>query len=188
MGIKEGLLAVLSRGEAHGYQIKLELEAATGDSWRINIGQVYTTLQRLVRDGLVEPVNGEIHGRIQYTITTLGREALAEWMTTPVELAAAGRDEITLKILLAISSGTGDARRVIEIQRGAVMGLLQDYTALKAADDSADLAWLLYLDRLILSAEAELRWLERVESRLEKEKPLRRAAVVDLPEIEEVVR
>lgn len=167
MGIKEGLLAILSRGTAHGYQLKQELESATGEIWHINIGQVYTTLQRLERDGLVDSVDVDRQGRIHYTITDAGSEILGSWMAAPVELAAAGRDEISLKILLAAASSVEEARRVVEVQRGATMAILQDFTALKAADDSPDLAWLLHLDRLVFSAEAELRWLEMVESRLE---------------------
>lgn len=167
MGIKEGLLAILAREDAHGYQLKQELEAATGGTWHINVGQVYTTLQRLERDALVSSVDTEGHGRIRYSLTSAGRVELDGWMGAPVELAAAGRDEISLKILLAAASSTAEARRVVEVQRGATMAVLQDYTALKAADDEPDLAWALHLDRLIFSAEAELRWLELVESRLE---------------------
>ena len=167
MSVKEGLLAVLGREDAYGYQLKQELEAATGGAWQINVGQVYTTLQRLERDGLVRSVDTDEQGRIRYSLTDAGRVELAGWMSSPVELAAAGRDEISLKILLATTSDVEEARRVVEVQRGATMSVLQDYTALKAADDDPDLAWLLHLDRLIFSAEAELRWLELVESRLE---------------------
>jgi hypothetical protein len=51
------------------------------------------------------------------------------------------------------------------------MGMLQDFTALKSDASNPDFAWQIYLDRLIFSAEAELRWLERVESRLEENPP-----------------
>lgn len=166
MGIKEGLLGLLARGEAHGYQLKVDLEAATGEVWTINVGQVYSTLSRLERDGLVVTIGSDSQGRIVYEITDAGRESVAEWMAGPEELAAAGRDEISLKLLVALAAGM-DARRVVDVQRGATMGTLQDYTALKAANQDGDLAWQLQLDRLIFSAEAELRWLERVESRLE---------------------
>jgi DNA-binding PadR family transcriptional regulator len=167
MGVKEGLLCLLARGDAHGYELKTELEETSGHTWQINIGQIYTTLQRLERDGLVRSSAATEEGRIIYSLTEEGRHAAATWMSRPVDLAVAGRDEISLKILMAMRSGVEDPRRVIEIQRGATMGLLQDYTTLKAAEDSNDLAWLLHLDRLIFSAEAELRWLDRVEDRLE---------------------
>ena len=175
MGLKDGLLALLARGDAHGYQLKVDIEAATSDIWTINVGQVYTTLSRLERDGLVVSTGSDAQGRIVYEITEAGREAVTAWVAAPVALAVAGRDEMTLKLMVALATGL-DARHVVEVQRGATMGLLQDYTALKAADEDVDLAWQLQLDRLIFSAEAELRWLERVESRLEEAKPLRQTS------------
>ena len=168
MGLREGLLCLLAGGESHGYELKSELESTSGDIWRVNVGQVYTTLQRLERDGLV--VNSTTTtdgGRVIYALTNEGRAAAKEWMAEPVDLAVAGRDEISLKVLMAIRSGVEDPRRVVERQRGSTMGLLQDYTVLKAADGNDDMAWLLHLDRLILSAEAELKWLDRVENRLD---------------------
>lgn len=175
MGLKDGLLAVLARGDAHGYQLKVDIEAATSDIWTINVGQIYTTLSRLERDGLVVSTGSDAQGRIVYEITEAGREAVTEWVAAPVALAVAGRDEMTLKLMVALATGL-DARHVVEVQRGATMGLLQDYTALKPADDDGDLAWQLQLDRLIFTAEAELRWLERVESRLEEAKPPRQTS------------
>lgn len=171
MALKEGLLCLLITSEAHGYRLKSELESATGETWRINIGQVYTTLQRLERDGLVESTESDEDGRVVYTITELGRREVSSWLVTPVNLAASGRDEISLKVLMAMVSGVIDPRRVIEKQRGSTMTLLQDYTTLKSDDSDDDLAWQLHLDRLILSAEAELRWLERVETRLDEMPP-----------------
>lgn len=167
MGLKEGLLCLLAKGDAHGYQLKTDIESTTGEIWQVNIGQVYTTLQRLERDGLVASIEPNGDNRVVYTITDAGRDEATAWMATPVDLAAAGRDEISLKVLIAMVSGVIDPRRVIEKQRGSTMTLLQDYTSLKSDDSNDDLAWLLHLDRLILSAEAELRWLERVEARLE---------------------
>lgn len=165
MGLKEGLLCLLAVSDSHGYELKSQMEATTGDTWQINIGQIYTTLQRLERDGLVVHSDAD-DGRVVYSLTETGRLAASEWMARPVDLAVAGRDEISLKILMAIRSGIDDPRRVLERQRGSTMGLLQDYTALKA-DEGNDIGWLLQLDRLIFSAEAELRWLDKVESRLE---------------------
>jgi DNA-binding PadR family transcriptional regulator len=167
MGLREGLLCLLIQGDAHGYRLKLGLESATGDTWQVNVGQVYTTLQRLERDGLVESTEANDEGRVVYAVTDLGREEVTSWLTTPVDLAASGRDDITLKVLMAMVSRVIDPRRVVEKQRGSSMTLLQDYTTLKADASDDDLAWQLYLDRLILSAEAELRWLERVEARLD---------------------
>lgn len=181
MALKEGLLCLLAVGDSHGYELKSQLEAATGDIWQINIGQIYTTLQRLERDGLVVHFDPD-DGRVVYSLTEPGRQVASEWMAKPVDLAVAGRDEISLKILMAIRSGIDDPRRVIERQRGSTMALLQDYTTLKADEDD-DIGWLLHLDRLIFSAEAELRWLDRVESRLET-MPDRSRVAADVREVE----
>ena len=173
MGIKEGLLALLADGPRHGYQLKLDLEAATGDAISINVGQVYTTLQRLERDGLVAGGGHDDEGRAIYEITQPGVSELREWVSRPEDLAAAGRDEISIKVLLALFTPGLDPAQVIETQRRATMGLLQDFTQLRAQDNDndTDLAWQLHLDRLMYSAEAELKWLDRVEERLYKAKP-----------------
>jgi DNA-binding PadR family transcriptional regulator len=165
VGLREGLLCLLAVGDSHGYELKGHLEATTGDTWQINIGQIYTTLQRLERDGLVVHSDPD-ESRVVYSLTEAGRAAASEWMAEPVDISVAGRDELSLKILMAIRSGIDDPLRVIERQRGSTMALLQDYTALKADEDD-DIGWLLHLDRLIFGAEAELRWLDKVESRLE---------------------
>ncbi|MEX2323149.1 MAG: PadR family transcriptional regulator [Acidimicrobiia bacterium] len=166
MGIKEGLLSLLANGPAHGYQLKVDFESATGEAWPLNIGQVYTTLQRLERDGLVELVETDGDGRHIYAITHAGSAVLGEWMLSPVERTVTNRDDISMKLLLAMSAGVVDPLAVISVQRNATMSGLQDYTRLKSDADPADLAWLLHVDRLILRAEAELRWLDRVEERL----------------------
>lgn len=171
MGIKEGLLALLADGPRHGYQLKLDLEAATGDAVTINVGQVYTTLHRLERDGLVEDGGNDTEGRAVYRITKHGVATVREWVSKPEDLAAAGRDEISIKVLLALFSPGLDPNQVIETQRRATMGLLQDFTQLRARDNDAELAWQLHLDRLMYSAEAELKWLDRVEERLKSAKP-----------------
>lgn len=165
MGIKEGLLALLATGPKHGYQLKVELEAATGNGMVVNVGQVYTTLQRLERDGLVGSGGETDDSRVVYTITPSGRGELKAWGDRPESLAA-GRDELSIKVLLSIYTNVLDPAEVIATQRSETMGQLQDYTSLKLADSGDDLAWQLHLDRLIFNAEAELKWLDRVEQRL----------------------
>ena len=166
MGIKEGLLTLLASGPMHGYQLKLDFEAATGEAWPLNIGQVYTTLQRLERDDLVSVVETDDEGRVISGITEQGLVELSEWMENPVERSVANRDDVSMKLLLAMSSGVVDPSKVISIQRQSTMAAIQDFTRLKSRTDPGDLPWLLHVDRLILRAEAELRWLDRVEARL----------------------
>lgn len=186
MGIREGLLALLAEEPKHGYQLKVDLEAATGDSLSINVGQVYSTLQRLERDGLIEGGDEDADGREVYAITPTGRETLAEWALAPVDLAAAGRDEISLKILVALFTDGLDPTAIIDSQRSATMSLLQDFTRLRSRDREGDLAWQLHLDRLMYSAEAELKWLDRVEERIASATSVTQTTPVETP-IEEGV-
>jgi len=165
MGIKEGLLALLATEPMYGYQLKSQLENATGNGVDLNIGQVYSTLQRMERDGLVEPGVEDEEGRVVYSITDQGRATLARWGDRPESLAQ-GRDELSIKVLLSIHTSALDPNRVIEVQRRETMGLLQHYVQLRSSSEDQDLAWQLHLDRLIYNAEAELRWLDRVEERL----------------------
>jgi DNA-binding PadR family transcriptional regulator len=146
--------------------LKLDLQDATADAVVVNVGQVYTTLQRLERDGLVSGAVPDSEGRLEYTITEQGRALLEDWVLTPEHLAAAGRDAISIKVLIALYTSELDPEQVVSVQRAATMALLQDLTQLRAKDTESDLAWQLHLDRLMYSAEAELKWLDRVESRL----------------------
>ncbi len=167
MAVREGLLALLARGPRHGYQLKLEFEQATGEVWPINIGQVYTTLQRLERDGLVAAGEPDEDGRVVYDLTREGLAEATDWFTTPVDREVPRRDEVTIKLLVAIVAGVVDPYAVVESQRVATLTALQDYTRLRAeADPEAEVAWLLQVERLAMQAEAELRWLDRVEDRL----------------------
>jgi DNA-binding PadR family transcriptional regulator len=166
MGIREGMLALLAREPKHGYQLKLDLEEATASGVVVNIGQIYSTLQRLERDGLVLGGDqGDDDGRVVYTITDEGREELEVWGDRP-EALTAGRDELSIKILIALYARTIDPHRVVSAQRSQTMRALQDYTRLRLEDGGRDVAWQLHLDRLIYNAEAELKWLDRVEERL----------------------
>ena len=69
MSIRQGLLALLEQGPMYGYQLRAEFEARTGATWPLNVGQVYTTLGRLERDGLVEPAGDDGDGHAVYRIT-----------------------------------------------------------------------------------------------------------------------
>ncbi|NOY55896.1 MAG: PadR family transcriptional regulator [Actinobacteria bacterium] len=166
MAFRETLLVLLLDGPSHGYQLKLDFETATGDAWPLNVGQVYSTLQRLERTGLVEVESTDAEGRIRYEITEQGRTVVEQWFSSPVEQSMATRDDLSMKLLLSIATSAADPAKVIGTQRGATMRALQDYTRLREETNESDLAWELHLDRLIIRSEAELRWLDRVEDRL----------------------
>jgi len=187
MGIREGLLLLLAEGPKHGYRLKSEFEAATGEAWPLNIGQVYTTLGRLERDGLVELDVTDPEGRKIYRITRAGRAELDDWLGKPVDRRIAARDELSMKLLLTVFAGAVDPLVVVDTQRVATMTALQDLHRLKQDTDQDDLPWLLHLDRMILQSEAELRWLDLIEDRLPSE-ARRGAAIETTPDSQEVAR
>ncbi len=169
MSVRHSLLALLSAGAMHGYGLKTEFETATGDVWPLNVGQVYTTLGRLERDGLVI-AEADDEGQKVYEITEAGRDELRRWFDTPVQREVIPRQELAIKLVFAMRSGTADVAAVVQRQRVATVRALQDVTRLKAeAEATGDTAWLLMLDALVFQAEAEARWLDMCEARLARE-------------------
>lgn len=168
MSVRNGLLALLDEGPSHGYQLKTAFEERTGEAWMVNIGQIYTTLQRLERDGLVAAAVGDDDaGRHPYRLTGAGRAALGEWFDTPVVASPPPRDELAVKVLLAVAATDVDVGAVIQRQRTAAVEQLQAYTRQKASiDPVADLPLALLLDSLVLKTEAEIRWLDACEARI----------------------
>jgi DNA-binding PadR family transcriptional regulator len=167
MSIKYALLSLLDQQPHHGYQLKTAVEGWLGQTWPLNIGQVYTTLARLERDGLVAAGTVDAHGRQTYQITPHGRTALAEWFATPVARDGLIRDELLVKLVAAVAAGDATALAVIRAQRTATLQLLQQHTRRKAnAERQADLPGLVVADLLIAQAEAEVDWLELCEARL----------------------
>ncbi|MEU0488115.1 PadR family transcriptional regulator [Nocardiopsis sp. NPDC006139] len=172
MSVRQGLLALLVHGPRHGYQLRSEFEARTGGTWPLNIGQAYTTLQRLERDGLVAAVeDDDPDAPERYALTDAGRAEVESWWRDPVGRGAPTRDELSLKLALAVTTPGVDVHALVDAQRAETLRGLQDYTRLKRtgggnADPHHDLAWHLVLDALIFSAQAEMQWLDHVEARL----------------------
>ena len=166
MSVKHGLLALLADAPRHGYGLKTGFEERTGGAWTLNIGQVYTTLARLERDGLVRSLGEDADGRQRYRITPAGRRALADWFKDPVVSEAPPRDEFAIKLLLAVAAQDVDVTGLIGRQRAAAVEQLQRYTRQKAHAEPDDLAFVLLMDALILKTEAEIRWLDMCEARL----------------------
>src|SRR5438445_3413500 len=103
MSVPHALLALLSQGPKYGLQLRQEFEAGTGEVWPLTVGQVYTTLQRLERDGLVESDDsGEDGPQRNFRITSHGEEELSEWLRTPPDLSSPPRDELVIKVLVAL--------------------------------------------------------------------------------------
>ncbi len=174
MSVKLGLLALLAEQPMYGAQLRSEFEARTGATWPLNVGQVYTTLARLERDGLVEPLDGpDDESRIAYRLTQAGRETASTWWRTPVDRQDAPRDELVIKLALAVTAVGVDVAQVVQTQRTATMRHLRDLTRLKArteeSPDRQELGWSLVLEHHLFAAEAEARWLDHIEARLARE-------------------
>jgi DNA-binding PadR family transcriptional regulator len=172
MSIRYGLLALLESGPRYGSQLRAEFESRTGATWPLNIGQVYTTLGRLERDGLIAPESGGDAKQQLYAITEAGRTELSGWFAQPVDRTQPARDELAIKLAMAVGTPGVDVAAIIQGQRRHTLKAMQDYTRLKARamaappDSANDVAWLLVLEQLIFAAEAESRWLDHCESRL----------------------
>lgn len=167
MGVREGLLALLDDGPRHGYQLKTEFEQVTGGVWPLNVGQVYTTLDRLERDGLVS-VSGqdEPAGQKAYALTAAGREELGAWWQAVPGEEPPPRDELILKVLMALDHGRAHALAVVTHQRTVLLSLLQAKRRERKQADDASTAARLVTEAFVLRAEADLRWLDAVESRI----------------------
>jgi DNA-binding PadR family transcriptional regulator len=182
VSVRQSLLALLDLQPMYGYQLRTEFETRTGATWPLNIGQVYSTLARLERDGLVVVEDADEQGHTTYAITDAGRAEVQQWFVTPVPRTTPPRDELAIKLALAVSVPGVDVRAVVQTQRTSTVAALQDYTRLKhrAGDGGGaapgELAWLLVLDALVFQAEAEVRWLDHCEARLARASRARAAA------------
>ncbi|BAN01266.1 PadR family transcriptional regulator [Ilumatobacter coccineus] len=172
MAVKHGLLALLRDDPHYGYQLKTEFESVTGGVWPLNVGQVYTTLDRLERDGLVTMELGDDDQKL-YSITRAGVDELGDWWQAVPADEPPPRDELMLKVLMAIEHGPDHALDVLTRQRSALTALLQMRRRERSAvhppgaiSNGEGLAALLVTDALIVRAEADLRWLEVCEARI----------------------
>ncbi|WP_104200750.1 PadR family transcriptional regulator [Cryobacterium sp. Y29] len=170
MSVRQSLLAILNQGPCYGYQLRAEFDRRTGSTWPLNVGQIYNTLDRLERDGLVRKADIDADGQNYVEITDAGSAEVADWLGSPVVRTMATRDELAIKLAIAVTLPGVDIAQVIQVQRTATMRTLQELTRTKNAtadpESSEQLAWLLVIDSLIFAAEAEARWLDHSEHRL----------------------
>lgn len=168
MSVRQSLLAILDQGPCYGYQLRAEFDRRTGSTWPLNVGQIYNTLDRLERDGLVEKGPADEHGHIYFSITDAGRAHVGEWLSSPVERGQGTRDELALKLALAATLPGVDVSAVIAPQRQASHAQLETLRSAATADADGPeaLARSLVVDSMIFAAEAELRWLDHAERRL----------------------
>lgn len=165
MSVRYGLLALLERQPMYGYQLRHEFEASTGATWPLNVGQVYSTLTRLQRDGLVEESSDGDEAQHVYAISDAGRREVRAWFAAPVRHDSPPRNELAIKLALAVRTPNVDVQQVIQAQRASTIRMLQEYTRAREAA-AEDLSWQLVADSLIFAAEAEVRWLDHCETAL----------------------
>lgn len=171
MSVRDGLLSLLSTDAGNGYQLKRRFETATNDVWSLNVGQIYTTIDRLLRDGMVEATTdpGAATSTTKiYRITPEGAREAEEWRMSSPDDIDLPRDDLMLKVLTAIPQGTSYALEVIDRHRAALFSMLQRYrkSPVQPADGQSAVAAACIGDAFILKAEADLRWLELCEARL----------------------
>jgi DNA-binding PadR family transcriptional regulator len=169
VSVPHALLALLSEGPKYGLRLQNEFEARTGEVWPLNVGQVYTTLQRLERDGLVatDDREGE-RSQKRYRITSSGARELGDWLRTPPDLVPPPRDELVIKVLVAQQVPGTDVQEILQAHRKHVIEVMQRYTQVKAAAGLADVALALVADAELFRLEAIVRWLDAADIRLKQ--------------------
>ena len=165
------MLALLSEGPKYGLRLQNEFEARTGKVWPLNVGQVYTTLQRLERDGLVASDGAEEGPQKGYVITADGQRELTDWLQTPPAISQPPRDELLIKVLVAVQVPGVDVHDVVQVHRRHLIELMQRYTAVKADAAEDDLALSLVVDAELFRLEAAVRWLDAADARLRRRPP-----------------
>jgi len=170
MSVRQSLLAILAQGPCYGYQLRSEFERRTGSSSALNVGQIYSTLERLERHGLVSRGAADEAGHVYWQITDAGRGEARAWLASAVERNAGTRDELAIKLALAATLPGADVFELISTQRQTSAARLE--TLRRAVVEGSgfegpeDLAWKIITDATIFAAEAEVRWLDHVEERL----------------------
>jgi DNA-binding PadR family transcriptional regulator len=169
MSVRHALLALLSEGPKYGLQLREEFEARTGEVWPLNVGQVYQTLQRLERDGLVESDDdGDEGPQKGFRITDDGAAELASWLRTPPDLASPPRDELVMKVLVAVRMPGTDVREVIQVHRRYLVELMQQWTRIKEDEAEFDVGLALVVDAELFRLDAVIRWLDAADGRLKR--------------------
>ena len=167
--MRHALLALLSEGPKYGLQLRQEFEERTGEVWPLNVGQVYTTLQRLERDGLVVSDGISEDGpQKAFRITAEGDKELAGWLRTPPDLSSPPRDELVIKVLIALRVPGVDVHEVMQAHRRYLVELMQEWTRLKEYAADRDLGFALIVDAELFRLDAVIGWLDAAEGRIKR--------------------
>src|SRR5216683_6266294 len=168
MSVRHALLAQLSEGPKYGLQLREEFEERTGEVWPLNVGQVYTTLQRLERDGLVVSDDDQDGPQKGFRITAAGLEELTEWLRTPSDMSSPPRDELVMKVLVALRMPGTDVPEVIQVHRRYLVELMQQWTRIKETEAESDMSLALVVDAELFRLDAIVRWLDAADGRIKR--------------------
>ena len=168
MSVPNALLALLKEGPKYGLRLQSEFESRTGNVWPLNVGQVYTTLQRLERDRLVESDGDGERSQKLYRITSAGIDELSAWLRSPPELVPPPRDELVIKVLVALQVPGIDIHELLQVHRRHVIEVMQRYTRIKAEASEDDVPLALVADAELFRLEAIVRWLDAADVRLKQ--------------------
>ncbi|TDQ05544.1 PadR family transcriptional regulator [Labedaea rhizosphaerae] len=167
MSIPHALLGLLESGPRHGYDLKRAYDERFGHDRPLHYGQVYSTLARLLKNGLVEERGIEPGGgpeRKRYAITDAGVTDVDSWLMTPEKPELYLQNTLYTKVVLALLSGRS-AADVLDSQRAAHLKTMRELTTRKRNGDLADQ---LICDHALFHLEADLRWLEVTTARLDE--------------------
>jgi DNA-binding PadR family transcriptional regulator len=173
MSVRNAILGFLSQHPRHGYELRTAFESLMGgeQNWEVKPAQIYTTLSRLEENGLVVQTAVEQDGGPEkriYTITPAGKCELDQWFTRPVE-DEPQRDEFYLKLMLSLTNPAADPYKVIQVQRSHLFkNLHQVTTQRQGLEHQAELAQIFLMDKAVMHLEADLRWLDMIEARLDE--------------------
>jgi DNA-binding PadR family transcriptional regulator len=167
VSVRHALLALLSEGPKYGLRLQQEFEERTGEVWPLNVGQVYITLQRLERDGLVESDGLDGAGpQKRFMITEAGGAELADWLRTPAGDVPPPRNELVIKVLVSLRVPGANVRDIVQAHRRHVIELMQRYWHLKADAAEDDVSLGLIADAELFRLEGIVRWLDAADARL----------------------
>ena len=186
VSVRHALLGLLSGGPKYGMQLRQEFEAGTGGVWELNVGQVYSTLQRLDRDGLVASDPGLEDGPQQmFRITDDGLGELQGWLRTPPDASAPPRDELVIKLLVALRVEGTSVAEVVQVHRRQMVELMQQYTRLREELTPGEVALAIVVDAELFRLDGLIRWLDATDGRVKRHgsvPPIETAPEVSAPE------
>lgn len=169
MSIRHALLALLSEEPKHGLLLQQEFEEQTREVWPLNVGQVYITLQRLERAGLVASEDEEGSGpRKRFTITSAGGDELQEWLRTPPIEIPPPRDELLIKVLVSLRVPGANVHEIVQLHRRHIIEQMQHFWRLKAEMAVDDIGIALIADAEIFRLDGIVRWLDAADIRLKR--------------------